>query len=230
MDNYYLITGIFLLFNIIINTIIKIRLNHYSKFYVKSNLSGKEIAEKMLMDNGINDVNVHLVNGNLTDHYNPLNKTINLSKNVFFKKNAVSIAIATHECGHAMQHKLGGTLLKLRDNLVPILNFSSRITHLSIIYGLAIFYSSEGKYSIILKIGIILFSLIVIFSLITLPIEFDASKRALNWLKKKNLVNYKEYSQVKSSLNLAAMTYIIAALGDLTNLAYFISVFDDNKK
>ncbi|BAR92177.1 zinc metallopeptidase [Blattabacterium cuenoti] len=222
---YYFIVGITVLLSIIVNFILKNKFRNYSKLYLHSCISGKEIAEKMLADHGIYDVNVLSVEGELTDHYNPINKTINLSEKVYNDSTAASVAVAAHECGHALQHRLGYNLLKLRNHLIPILNLSSKFINITIISGLTIFYNSGGSNSLILKLGIGLFFLVVIFSFITLPIEFDASNRALTWLRNKNVVNYQEYHKAKESLNLAAMTYVISALGCLAQLIYFLSVF-----
>ncbi|WP_185861999.1 zinc metallopeptidase [Blattabacterium cuenoti] len=226
---YYFILGTTFLLSVIVNIILKNKFRIYSKFYLHSNMSGKEIAEKMLTDHGIYDVNVLYTEGDLTDHYNPLNKTINLSEKVFYEKTAASASVAAHECGHALQHKLGYSLLSLRNHLIPIINFSSMFTNIAIISGLTIFYSSGGKDSFILKLGIGLFFLVVCFSFITLPIEFDASNRALNWMKNKNIVNYQEYNKAKESLNWAAMTYVISALGSLAQLIYFLSFLTGEK-
>ncbi|BBA17359.1 zinc metallopeptidase [Blattabacterium cuenoti] len=227
---YYFIIGITVLVSVIVNTILKNKFRNYSKLYLQSRMSGKEIAEKMLIDHGIHDVNVLSVTGELTDHYNPINKTINLSENVYNDSTAASVAVAAHECGHALQHRLGYNLLKLRNYLIPILSLSSKFVNIAIMSGLTIFYSSGGKDSLILKLGIGLFFLVVIFSFITLPIEFDASNRALFWLKTKNMVNYQEYHKARESLNLAAMTYVVSSLGCLAQLIYFLSIFtnDDN--
>ncbi|WP_341653503.1 zinc metallopeptidase [Blattabacterium cuenoti] len=222
---YYFIVGITVLLSIIVNSILKKKFRDYSKLYLHSCMSGKEIAENMLADHGIYDVNVLSIEGELTDHYNPINKTINLSEKVYNDRTAASIAVAAHECGHALQHQLDYNLLKLRNHLIPILNLSSKFINIAIISGLTIFYNSGGNNSFILKLGIGLFFLVVIFSFITLPIEFDASNRALTWLKNKNVVNYQEYHKAKESLNLAAMTYVVSALGSLAQLIYFLSIF-----
>jgi Predicted Zn-dependent protease len=224
---YYFIVGTTFLISVIVNTILRNKFIAYSKLYLHSRMSGKEIAEKMLTDHGISDVHVLSVEGELTDHYNPINKTINLSEKVYNDRTAASVAIAAHECGHALQHRLGYNLLKLRNHLVPVLNFTSRFINLAIVSGLTIFYSSGGKDSLVLKLGIGLFFLVVIFSFITLPIELDASNRALSWLKNKNVVNYQEYYKARESLNWAAMTYVVSALGSLAQLIYFLSVFTD---
>ncbi|WP_185857177.1 zinc metallopeptidase [Blattabacterium cuenoti] len=226
---YYFIVGTTFLVSVIVNTILKNKFRDYSQLYLHSHMSGKEIAEKMLTDHGIYDVNVLSVEGELTDHYNPINKTINLSDKVYNDRSAASVAVAAHECGHALQHRLGYNLLKLRNHLVPILNFTSKFINIAIMSGLTIFYSSGGKDSLILKLGIGLFFLVVIFSFITLPIEFDASNRALTWLRNKNVVNYQEYHKARESLNWAAMTYVVSALGSLAQLIYFLSIFTGKK-
>ncbi|AGW85964.1 Putative membrane protease yugP [Blattabacterium sp. (Nauphoeta cinerea)] len=226
---YYFIIGTTFLASVIVNAILKNKFRAYSKLYLHSHMSGKEIAEKMLIDHGISDVHILSVEGELTDHYNPINKTINLSEKVYNDRTAASIAIAAHECGHALQHRLGYHLLKLRNHLVPILNFSSKFVNLAIMSGLTIFYSSGGKDSFILKLGIGLFFLIVVFSFITLPIELDASNRALTWIRNKNIVNHQEYNKAKESLNWAAMTYVISAFGSLAQLVYFLSFITGKK-
>ncbi|WP_185877765.1 zinc metallopeptidase [Blattabacterium cuenoti] len=229
MNFYYFVTSIIYLINYLINIFLKNKIRFYSKFHLKSKMSGREIAEKMLIDNDIDDVKIYPIQGELVDYYNPSDKTINLSEIVFYGKNVVSAAIAAHECGHALQHKIKNNLLKFRNNLATILNFSSRISNISIIIGLIIFYNSEGRESFILKIGIGLFLLIVLFSLITLPIEFNASDIALNWLRNKNLIKDDETIYVKKLLNLAIMTYVVSALGNLTQLTYFMSILNSNK-
>ncbi|WP_185855917.1 zinc metallopeptidase [Blattabacterium cuenoti] len=223
MNYYYWIVTIIFLVSFFVSRILKRKIRFYSGFQMNIQMTGKEIAEKMLYDSGIHDVDVLFVEGELTDYYDPLNKTINLSENVYSKKTVSAIAVSAHECGHALQHKLGYGILKFRNQIEPLLNLSSKLTNITIMFGLSIFYSSEGKNSFFLKLGIGLFFLAVIFSFITLPIEFDASKRALIWLKDKKIVNHKEYNQARDSLNWAAMTYVVSALGSFSQLIYFIS-------
>lgn len=228
--NYYLIVGITVIISLIINIILKHEFRKNSFVILTNNLTGKEIAEKMLQDNNIYDVQILSIEGELTDHYNPLNKTINLSEDVFYKTNISSAAVAAHECGHAIQHKIGYNMLNLRTMLIPIVNISSQFSNLVIMTGMAIFYSSGGENAFILKLGIGLFAMAVIFSFITLPIEFDASNRALIWLKEQNIATEQEMINIKKSLNWAAMTYVIAALGSLAQLFYFLSVLDNKKE
>ncbi|WP_185850856.1 zinc metallopeptidase [Blattabacterium cuenoti] len=223
---YYLIVGITFTISIIVSKILKDKFQIYSECKLQNNMSGKEIAEKMLSDCGIYDVEVISIEGFLTDYYDPINKTVNLSEKVYYENTAASASVAAHECGHALQHKHGYNMLKLRNYLIPFLNFSSRFTSLLIISGLTVFYSSGGKSSILLKMGLCFFFLAVLFSFVTLPIEFDASKRALNWLKEKNIVSYQEYDQAKDSLKWASMTYIISAMGSLVQFIYFLSVLN----
>ncbi|WP_185876688.1 zinc metallopeptidase [Blattabacterium cuenoti] len=225
--NYYLIIGTTFLISVIVNIIFRKKFREFSKFNLHSCMSGKEVAEKMLRDNGINDVSVLSVEGELTDHYNPMNKTINLSEIVYHGKDAASVSVAAHECGHVLQHKLGYNFLKLRNELMFILKFSSRFTNFFVMSGLTIFYKSEGKSFFILKLGIILFLVVIAFYLINLPIEFDASYRALNWMRNKNIVNFQEYDKAKESLHWAAMTYMVSALGRIVQLVYFLSFFND---
>lgn len=226
---YYLIVGITFFVSVIVSRILKNKFRIYSELYLHNHMSGKDIAEKMLIDNGIYDVRVISVDGELTDHYNPMNQTINLSESVYHEKTAAAAAVAAHECGHVLQHRSGYNILKLRNQLIPILNFSSKFTNTALMFGLAIFYSSGGENAFLLKLGIGLFSLAVIFSFITLPIEFDASKRALNWLKTKNIVSYQEYDIAKDSLKWASITYLVSALGSLAQLIYFMSIFSNKK-
>lgn len=227
--NYYLIVGITVIISLIVNILLKNEFRKNSLIFLKNNMTGKEIAEKMLEDNNIYDVKILSVEGELTDHYNPLNKTVNLSEEVFTQKNIAAAAVAAHECGHAIQHKIGYSMLNIRTTLVPIVNISSKFSNIVIMTGMAIFYSSGGENSLILKIGIGLFAMAVIFSFITLPIEFDASHRALLWLKRKNITTKEEILGVKKSLNWAAMTYIVAAIGALAQLFYFLSILNNKK-
>lgn len=221
---YYFITGLVFLISLLVSNTLKSKFRKYARMHLNNGMSGKEIAEKMLKDNNINDVKVVSVEGQLSDHYNPLTKTVNLSEEVYNERNAAAAAVAAHECGHAVQHKLGYSMLKLRSQLVPLVNISARFVNIAIMAGLATYYSSGNPF--LLKIGIGLFALATIFSFITLPVEFDASYRALHWLKNKNIVNAQEYNGSKDALQWAAMTYVVAALGSLAQLIYFISLLN----
>ncbi|XCI74694.1 MAG: zinc metallopeptidase [Flavobacteriales bacterium] len=223
---YYLIIGITFVISWLVSNILKSKFRKYAQLFLQNDMSGQEVAEKMLRNNGIYDVKVISVEGQLTDHYNPLNKTVNLSQEVYSQKNAAAAAVAAHECGHAVQHQVGYSMLKLRSQLVPVVNISSIFTNIVIMTGLAVLYSSGGENTFILKLGIGLFAMAVLFSLITLPVEFDASRRALAWLKNDSVVTPQEYYSAKDALQWAAMTYIVAALGALAQLLYFISLLN----
>jgi len=190
-------------------------------------MSGAEIAEKMLSDNNIFDVEVISTKGMLTDHYNPTNKTVNLSEAVYNQRNAAAAAIAAHECGHAVQHSTAYGWLQMRSQIVPMVGVASKLSNFVIMAGLIITaigaLGGIGVYIFLLGIG--LFAVTTAFAFITLPVEFDASKRALVWLKKENMVTQQEYAGAKDALKWAARTYVVAALGSLATLLYFIMIF-----
>lgn len=194
----------------------------YSNTPISSNLSGKEIAEKMLADHGIYDVKVISVNGQLTDHYNPIKKTVNLSEGVFSQRNAAAAAVAAHECGHAVQHARAYSWLTLRSKLVPVVSISSRWMQWVILGGFALL-AFKGIPEV-LYLGIIMFAMTTLFSFITLPVEFDASNRALAWIEERNMASSAEVADSKDALKWAAMTYVVAALGSLATLLYYISL------
>ncbi len=199
----------------------------YSKVGLKSGLSGAEIAELMLRDNGIHDVKVTSVQGSLTDHYNPSNKTVNLSEEVFYGRSAAAAAVAAHECGHAVQHATGYRALELRSALVPIQNVSGRILNfvvLAAIFGGAFLFSTFPV-QIVLLIIIACYFILTTFTFITLPVEFNASSRALAWIKNRNIVDPSEYDMAQDALKWAAMTYVVAAIGALVSLLYYIMIF-----
>jgi hypothetical protein len=204
---------------------LKSKFKKYSKIQLKNGLSGKEIAEKMLSDNGINDVQVVSVKGKLTDHYNPVNKTVNLSEAVYAQRNAAAAAVAAHECGHAVQHATAYSWLTLRSQIVPAVGFSSKMSNFMIMAGLILMYSGSTLGSMLFLAGIVLFAMTTLFTFITLPVEFDASNRALAWLENKNMVTQEEHAGAKDALKWAARTYVVAALGSLATLLYFISMF-----
>lgn len=217
----YIIGGLFALIGMLVSAQLKRKFSEYSKVSLMNGLSGKEIAEKMLADHGIYDVKVISVNGELTDHYNPMNKTVNLSQVVYSHRNASAAAVAAHEVGHAVQHAKGYAALQMRSKLVPAVNISSRIMPFILIGGVV----TINTFPQLLLIGIVLFGITTLFSLITLPVEFDASRRALNWLESKNMVTRNEYAGAKDALKWAAMTYVVAALGSLATLLYYLSVY-----
>lgn len=223
-----IISLIFMGIGFLVSSQLKSRFAKYSKEKLSSGLSGKEIAEKMLRDNGIYDVKVQSVRGSLTDHYNPQNKTVNLSEDVYSNRTIAAAAVAAHECGHAVQHATSYRWLTMRSKLVPTVQLASNaMTFLTI--GLAfIAYFSPVMTNTMLLIFIILQSAITLFSVITLPVEIDASKRALAWLDNSNLTRSYEHSEAKDALKWAAYTYVVSALASITTLLYYIWRFTSN--
>jgi len=225
MGGYYLLAGIIFLVSIYVSNKLKSKFKKYSKIQLQNGMSGKEIAEKMLEDNGIRDVKVISVPGMLTDHYNPLNKTVNLSEGVYMQRNAAAAAVAAHECGHAVQHATAYSWLTLRSKIVPAVGVSSKLSNFVIMAGLILMYSGSALGSMLFLVGIGLFAMTTLFTFITLPVEFDASNRALAWLEEKHMVTQEEQAGAKDALKWAARTYVVAALGSLATLLYFISMF-----
>ncbi|MFT4522732.1 MAG: Zn-dependent membrane protease YugP [Bacteroidia bacterium] len=193
----------------------------YSNTPLQNGYSGKEVAEKMLRDNGIYDVQVISVQGQLTDHYNPVNKTVNLSEGVYSQRNAAAAAVAAHECGHAVQHAKAYFWLGMRSKLVPLVQFSSSIVHWVLLIGIL----TINIFPKLLLVGIILFAATALFTVVTLPVEFDASRRALAWMKSSNTVNNQEYVMSKDALKWAALTYVVAALNAVATLMYVVSMY-----
>ena len=228
MSGYYLIFGIVFVVSMIVQNRLKSKFAYYSRVRLSNGLSGKEIAEKMLRDNGINDVQVISVPGKLTDHYNPANKTVNLSEEVYMQRNAAAAAVAAHECGHAVQHAVGYSMLKLRSKMVPMVSFSSRLLQFVLMAGLVVMASSGNK--TLLAAGVALFAVTTAFAFVTLPVEYDASNRALKWLKTTGTVNTEEYAGAADSLKWAARTYVVAALGSLAQLIYFASLLTGGRR
>ncbi len=210
-----------------VSTRLKNKFKKYSKIPLEKNLSGEEIAKLMLADHGIHDVKVISVQGQLTDHYNPVNKTVNLSDGVFHGRNAAAAAIAAHECGHAVQHATAYSMLEFRSVLVPMQNASAKV--LNIIFMVMLFggfmLPSIIPWNLALLVIIGAYGVMTLFSLVTLPVEFDASKRALVWVNERNIVNSSEYGMAKDALKWAAMTYVVAALGFVVTLLYYVSLF-----
>lgn len=205
---------------------LKSKFEKYSKLSLSSGLSGKEVAEKMLRDAGIHDVKVISVPGSLTDHYNPANKTVNLSAVVFNQCNAAAAAVAAHECGHAVQHAKGYMWLQMRSTLVPIVSVTSRFLQWILLAGILMIQAFPQ----LLLIGIALFALTTLFAFITLPVEFDASRRALAWVKEKQIVTSQEYEASKDSLKWAALTYVVSAIGSLATLLYYVSIYLNRRR
>jgi Zn-dependent membrane protease YugP len=225
MIGYYILAGAVFLISMYVSNKLKSKFKKYSEIQLQNGLSGREIAEKMLKDNGILDVKVISVGGMLTDHYNPANKTVNLSEGVYNQKNAAAAAVAAHECGHAVQHATAYSWLQLRSKIVPAVGISSKLSNIVIMVGLVLSASGTAFGSGIFLIGILLFAVTTAFAFITLPVEFDASNRALAWLQKENMVTTNEYDGAKDALKWAARTYVVAALGSLATLVYFVSMF-----
>jgi Zn-dependent membrane protease YugP len=217
-----IVSFLFIGISMVVSAILKSRFAAYSKIPLRAGLTGKEIAEKMLKENGIYDVKVTSVEGFLTDHYNPLNKTVNLSPEVYNNYSVAAAAIAAHECGHAVQHAEAYAWLQLRSKLVPAVQFSSNIVNWVLLIG--VFMASSGN-STLLLVGIALFTVTVLFSVITLPVEFDASKRALAWLNRTNVTTTDEYPKAKKALTWAAMTYVVAALAAIATLVQYVMIF-----
>ncbi len=209
-----------MLLSMLVSQRLKSKFRKYSKLQLRNGLSGAEIAEKMLADNGIYDVKVVSTPGMLTDHYNPANKTVNLSEGVYSQRNASAAAVAAHECGHAVQHAKGYEWLQMRSKLVPIVSVASNLSTWMIFGGFILGISSGFGYAIALA-GVALFGFGTLFSFVTLPVEYDASNRALAWLKAKNMVSQQEYAGAEDALKWAARTYVVAALGSLATLLYF---------
>jgi len=200
---------------------LKTKFKEYSGLPIGQNLSGKEIAEKMLRDNGIYDVKVISVEGQLSDHYNPLNKTVNLSADVYSGSNVASTAIAAHECGHAVQHAKAYSFLNMRSALVPFVSFSSNWIQWILLAGVLL----VTTFPYLLLFGIVLFAITTLFSFITLPVEIDASRRALIWLNNSGLVSSFQHDKAKDALKWAAYTYVVAALSSLAVLLYYVMIF-----
>lgn len=220
---YYVILGAIFLASWLVSNRLQSKFAHYSQVQLRNGMSGKEIAEKMLHDNGIYDVKVTHVPGQLTDHYNPIDKTVNLSEAVYNQRNAAAAAVAAHECGHAVQHAQAYAWLNLRSKLVPAVNISSNLSNILIIVGFLLGAAAKVGFGYWVAVaGVALFAITTLFTFITLPVEYDASNRALAWLKSKNMVTREEYAGAEDSLKWAARTYVVAALGSLAQLLYWV--------
>lgn len=220
MAGIYVIMIVFMLISWLVSWRLKSKFKEYSQIGLRSNLSGKEIAEKMLSDNGIYDVRVQSVEGQLTDHYNPADKTVNLSPEVYSGRSAAAAAVSAHECGHAVQHATAYSFLKFRSAMVPVISVSSQYMQWIILAGILLINSTP----IPLAVGVALFGLTTLFSFITLPVEFDASRRALAWIDRRGVVTSQEHGMAKDALWWAASTYVVAALGSLATLLYYVSL------
>lgn len=222
----YGIGMIFLLISVGVSQILRSKFANYSKTSLRADWSGAEVAAKMLHAYGIEDVKITHTSGHLTDHYNPLTKTVNLSAQVYEGSNAAAAAIAAHECGHAVQHAQGYAFLRLRSAMVPVLSATTRFMPWVIILGVFLINTTL----IPLEIGIVLFALTTLFSFVTLPVEFDASRRALAWMDGQRVVTSQERHMAKDALWWAAMTYVVAALGSLAQLLHLINILERRRE
>lgn len=219
------ITVVVMIVSYIVSSRLKNKFKKYSKIPLQSGMSGKEVAEAMLRDHGIYDVKVISVGGNLTDHYNPQNKTVNLSAEVYAGRSAAAAAIAAHECGHAVQHATAYSMLQLRSALVPVQSISARLMNILMFGFIFGGFFMRGHAQIFLMIYLGCYAVFTLFSLVTLPVEFDASARALSWIGQRSIVTREEYNYSKDALKWAAMTYVVAALGTLATFLYYLSMF-----
>jgi Zn-dependent membrane protease YugP len=224
---YFVVAGFFMLVGWIVSARMKSKFKEYAGVSLAKNLTGAEVARLMLADNGIHDVTVTSVEGELTDNYNPTTKIVNLSEGVYQGRNAAAAAVASHECGHAVQHAQAYHMLQLRSALVPIQNLSATVMNyifMAMIFG-GMFAHSLLPWKTALLVMIACYGVFALFALITLPVEFDASRRALAWVKTRNIVTPDEYGMAKDALKWAAMTYVVAAIGAITMLLYYVMMF-----
>ncbi len=221
----YALIIIIALAGMIVQGVLKAKFEKYGKIPLRAGLSGKEVAEQMLADHGITDVQVISTPGALTDHYNPLKKTVNLSAPVYASRSVAAAAVAAHEVGHAVQHARGYAWLKMRSAMVPMLSVSNKFVTILLVAGIIMIKSFPQ----LLLAGIILFALTVVFSFITLPVEYDASRRAKQWLEQSGLVTPEEKAGVADALKWAARTYVVAALSSLVTLLYYLNVYNSRR-
>jgi len=222
---YYILIGGIMLMSWLVSSTLKRKFAKYSKVHLRNGMSGAEIAEKMLADNGISDVKVVSTKGRLTDHYNPKDKTVNLSEAVFSERNAAAAAVAAHECGHAVQHAQAYSWLQMRSTLVPIVSVSSGMSQWLIIGGLVLGGAAGlGLGWWVAVAGLVMMGFATLFSFITLPVEYDASNRALAWLENKHMVTPEEHDAAEDALKWAARTYLVAAIGALASLIYWAMI------
>jgi Zn-dependent membrane protease YugP len=225
MNIWIMLIG-FMILSWVVSAVLKSKFAKYSKIPVDNGMSGRDVAEKMLRDFGITNVTVQSVPGQLTDHYNPADRTINLSQDVFNGRNIASAAVAAHECGHAVQHSKAYAWLGFRSKLVPVVSFSSKWVSWILLAGVLLIQTFPA----LLLAGIILFGFTTLFSFITLPVEIDASRRALAWLSNAGITSYNNHDKAQDALKWAAYTYVIAALGSLATLLYYIMIFTGSKR
>ena len=218
---YLILAGLIMLVSWLVSNRLKNKFELYSKLQLQNGMSGREIAEKMLADHGIRDVRVISVEGQLTDHYNPTDKTVNLSEAVYNQRNAAAAAVAAHECGHAVQHARAYSWLEMRSKLVPVVSVASNYVQWILIGGILMIKTFPQ----LLLIGIVIFAATTLFSIVTLPVEYDASNRALAWLENKQMLNREEQAGAKDALKWAARTYVVAAIGSIATLLYYVMIY-----
>lgn len=222
-----IITGFFMLVGWIVSSRLKAKFKKYSEIQLTKDLTGAEVARLMLADHGLQDVKVISVEGQLTDHYNPADKTVNLSQEVFYGRNAAATAVAAHECGHAVQHAKAYQWLEFRSAMVPIQSISAKVINfifLAMMFGA---FAIKGLFSVDTALLVIIgcYGVFALFAVVTLPVEFDASKRALAWIENRGIVNRQEHDMAKDALDTAAMTYVVAAIGAITMLLYYVMIY-----
>lgn len=220
---YYLLAAVMFLVGMVVSSTLKRKFHEYGEIPLASGLSGKEVAERMLHENGIYDVQVTSVPGFLSDHYNPGDKTVNLSPEVYEGRSISSAAVAAHECGHAVQHATAYSMLELRSKMVPVMQVSTTLSQWVILAGLGLMFGRGNQ--LLLLVGILLFAVSTIFSLITLPVEYDASRRALKWMERTGLTTGSEHDKAADALKWAARTYLVAAISSVATLLYYILIF-----
>lgn len=221
---YMVLAAILMFIGMAVSGKLKRKFHEYAQVPLSEGLSGKEVAERMLHDNGIHDVQVVSVGGFLSDHYNPANKTVNLSPDVYAGRSIAAAAVAAHECGHAVQHATAYSMLQLRSKLVPIVNITTTLSQWVLLAGLGVLGFGVGNQTVLL-IGIALFAFSTIFTFVTLPVEYDASSRALKWMESTGLTSRGEHEQAEDALKWAARTYVVAAISSLATLLYYIMIF-----
>ena len=221
MAGAYLIGIVIMLISFLVGRQLRSRFAKYSRTPLSNGMSGKEIAERMLADHGITNVKVTHVKGQLTDHYNPATRTVNLSEAVYSERNAAAAAVAAHECGHAVQHAQAYSWLQFRSKLVPVVSVTSSLVQWILLGGILLI----NTFPQLLLIGIILFATTTLFSIITLPVEYDASNRALKWMKERQVVTSGEYAMSADALKWAARTYVVAAIGSIGTLLYYLMIY-----
>ena len=224
---YYLIAGVMFVIGLIVSGRLKSKFREYSEIGLSNMMSGEEIALQMLSDHGIYDVQVISVPGYLSDHYNPEDKTVNLSPDVFAGRSIAAAAVAAHECGHAVQHATAYAMLTFRSKIVPLVNISTQLSQWVILAGLGFLFGRSNP--TILLVGICLFAVTTLFSIITLPVEYDASNRALKWLEDNHITTRYEHDKAADALKWAARTYVVAAIASIATLLYYLLLFFNSR-